>query len=160
METVLIIHGTGAGPSPDAKQSQWWQPGSSFCKSLDGLLAASGSRARCWSHLETGLPFNTGPPNRRRFVRQDPTTRRSGAEFHWSGNNSEVARRNAAVELRAYLRALEMEPRLDRYHLLAHSHGGNVVAHALDGLGFRAEKLGTITFLGTPFLHFRSPAER
>ena len=44
--------------------------------------------------------------------------------FHWSGANSELARRNAGQALFECL----FEP---SFHLVGHSHGGSVIWHAL-----------------------------
>src|SRR5450432_1381962 len=41
-----------------------------------------------------------------------------------------------------------------RYHIVAHSHGGNVVLHALRSLTKDPKKLGAVIFLGTPVLCF------
>jgi hypothetical protein len=41
-----------------------------------------------------------------------------------------------------------------RYHLVAHSHRGNVVLRALNFLPRDPKHLGTVVFLGTPFLDF------
>jgi hypothetical protein len=138
-ETVIVIHGTGAAPFPDRKEPRWWQAGGAFCQQLDHLLVTAGSRARCWSHINGYPPVDGHPPHLK--------------EFHWSGRNSEVARREAASELRSYLKEIEGTEWITRYHLVAHSHGGNVISYALDRLGFKPQKLGTIVFLGTPFFH-------
>src|SRR5687768_12788445 len=52
-----------------------------------------------------------------------------GLVFHWSGANSEASRRDAAEELMAVLD--DLERRQVRYHIIAHSHGGNVVWRAI-----------------------------
>ena len=43
-----------------------------------------------------------------------------------------------------------------RYHIVAHSHGGNVVLGALDALAENPRRLGAVVFLGTPVLKFSS----
>jgi hypothetical protein len=42
-------------------------------------------------------------------------------------------------------------------HIVAHSHGGNVVLHALRSVADDPKKLGAVIFLGTPVLHFSPP---
>src|SRR4051794_31883580 len=44
--------------------------------------------------------------------------------FHWSGANSERARRAAGERLLSVLSSYEKQGR--RYHLIGHSHGGSV----------------------------------
>lgn len=79
--------------------------------------------------------------------------------FAWGegGANSEVARRRGADDLLRYLGELEQRGDCSAYHLVAHSHGGNVVWQAL-GLAAAANKplakLGSWTTVGTPFLTF------
>lgn len=42
-----------------------------------------------------------------------------------------------------------------RFHLLGHSHGGNVILHALRAMPDAPAKLGAVIFMGTPVLSFR-----
>ncbi|MGZ9005377.1 MAG: hypothetical protein ACXW20_16500, partial [Burkholderiales bacterium] len=58
----------------------------------------------------------------------------------------------------AELQALEADPAIARYHLIAHSHGGNVLLHALRTTTEAPRKLGGVAFLGTPVLSFRHRA--
>lgn len=139
-ETVLVVHGTFANPSGlDASSPHfWWRSGGSFCKKLDAALDARGSAARCWLHSDV--------------VAQSRDDRMP--TFSWSGDNSEVARRLGARELAEQLERLEKHPGIRRYHLVAHSHGGNVVRRALRLLPQAPAKLGEVISMGTPFLHF------
>src|SRR5262249_3278096 len=41
-----------------------------------------------------------------------------------------------------------------RYHIVAHSHGGNVVLGALESMPEDPKRLGAVVFLGTPVLQF------
>jgi hypothetical protein len=80
--------------------------------------------------------------------------------FHWSGANLESARRDAAQSLSSILRQLEEQAR--PYHLVAHSHGGNVVWQAFlrcTSAGHKLRYLRGWTTLGSPFFSFqtRSP---
>lgn len=75
--------------------------------------------------------------------------------FHWTGRNSETDRRAAG---RALLRCfLALEARGQTYHVVAHSHGGSVLWHALVESARRKtylQGLKTWTTVGTPFLSF------
>src|ERR1700754_3163859 len=104
METIVIVHGTFA------ETFDWWLPGSDFCRTLDRLLGESGCEARCWSHVPSP---------------DDPLL------FRWSGLNSEQARVDAAEDLAAYLAIHLKNEDIERVHIIAHSHGGNIVANAL-----------------------------
>jgi hypothetical protein len=127
-ETVILIHGTYAGPMSGRRQ--WYERGSEFCSGLNAQLAALQSPARCWAHLPEGE-----------------------REFFWSGANSWVDRSAAAASLAAYLATLT--PRW-RCRLVAHSHGGNVCHEALDRLderGLQPPWDGKLVTMGTPFFH-------
>ena len=45
--------------------------------------------------------------------------------FHWSGENSQQERLNAATRLALIIN--DLESKQQKYHLVAHSHGGSVV---------------------------------
>ncbi len=93
------------------------------------------------------------------------------AVFHWSGDNSETARRQAARLLLAHMKQFDAR---GPFHMVAHSHGGSVLWEALclaveegeatpepkDGNGAGKQppaltRLKSWTTVGTPFLHFR-----
>lgn len=128
-ETVLVVHGTFAQPWVPAGGPNWWMPGGSFCVALDDALSRRGSAARTWHHLRT--------------TRQP---------FRWSSANSERARRRAGFALLDALHALEADPAIDKVHLVAHSHGGNVVLSALRSTTASLPKLGQLVFMGVPFV--------
>jgi alpha-beta hydrolase superfamily lysophospholipase len=132
-ETVIIVHGTFAAPELGA--SRWYQPTEPFIAKLNDALQKRGSAARCWAHCSQG-----------------------DQGFHWSGENSWVARTQAAAKLRSYVLNLRNEGWC--CHIVAHSHGGNVVLEALPqittALPFTAS-LGKIVTLGTPFMDAMSP---
>jgi pimeloyl-ACP methyl ester carboxylesterase len=73
--------------------------------------------------------------------------------FVWSGENSHEARLVAADQLAQFVCALNL-PLYARAHLIAHSHGGNVVLYALKEPAFRS-RVGSLSFMGTPFLEVR-----
>ena len=134
-ETVILVHGTFAAPDRvDAtnRRTQWYEEEHAFVGALNQELAALGSAATCWKH--------------RRGVAAPPQA------FAWSGENSWLGRREAAEALRLHLLALGQEGWVT--HVIAHSHGGNVVLEALDffGTGIPVWFKGKIVLFGTPAL--------
>src|SRR5262245_4769102 len=138
-ETVIIVHGTWAAPEPEAKR--WYQQidggdaAAGFVAKLDRALQKRGSVARCWAHCPAGDRI-----------------------FQWSGENSWIARTRAASALGDYVAKLRKDGW--RYHIIAHSHGGNVVVEALPQIVAAPtpdDMLGTIVTLGTPFIDTMSP---
>ena len=109
-ETVIIVHGTWAAPKPN--ECKWYQPPkdmpntASFVAKLDAALKQRGSPARCWAHCKDGAPI-----------------------FHWSGENNWIERSRAGVDLVHYVRKLRDDGWL--CHIVAHSHGGNIVADVM-----------------------------
>jgi len=142
IEPVLLIHGTFANKRNDDGRVDWWRPGSDCCRELDTLLAKEGSAARCWAQLRNG-----DAPGGAETHAQPP--------FAWSGANSERDRRDAGRALAAELTALEHDSRVRRYHLIGHSHGGNVILHALRAMTDRPQRLGAVIFMGTPVMSFK-----
>ncbi len=136
VQTVLLIHGTNANQKKTAPD--WWHTGSDFCLEVDALLQQKGSSARCWSHLAKN---NWDPP------------------FAWTGANSELARFTAGKALAEEITRLEEDLNTKQYHLVGHSHGGNVILLALRSLKFKPGKLGAVIFMGTPVLRFRHPED-
>ena len=139
-ETVIIVHGTWA--SPESGKEQWYYAGDrvhteGFIAKLNAVLQKRGSMARCWAHCREG----------------------GNQSFHWSGENSWVARTRAADALGDYVAKLRKEGW--RCHIVAHSHGGNVVVEALPKLIAPLEysvPLGRLVTLGTPFIDVITPA--
>jgi hypothetical protein len=159
---VLVIHGTGAAPEPGKPAWHQFDPAGedNFCRQLDEALGELGWRSSVWRR----------PPGW--------DGERGRLAFAWSGGNSHEARKQGAAELDGLLRRIrEADPRC-RIHLVAHSHGGNVVLAALDsylgwmrhlagaepeeaavsgedawarGLDPEFHRLGRLVFLGTPF---------
>jgi hypothetical protein len=129
-ETIIIVHGTWASPAPGV--TQWYQPSDkleTFTAKLDQALSDRGSSAKCWAHCPE---FEI---------------------FKWSGKNNWVDRIRASSELKAYVD--DVQSKGWRCHIIAHSHGGNIVIDAFtDRLnGHAPSKMqGKIVTLGTPFL--------
>lgn len=118
LEPVIVVHGTFA------QDNDWFRRHSVFCQTLDDQLKRSGSIAECWSCLAHG-----------------------NDEFRWSGANSELERRFAGWRLFEVLATLERRSDVVGYHIISHSHGGNVVISAV-GQGY-FKKLRTVTFTET-----------
>jgi hypothetical protein len=136
-ETVIIVHGTWA--APQAEKNQWYEPTDGvptegFTARLNAALQKRGSAARCWAHCSRG-----------------------GHGFHWSGENSWVARTRAADALGDYVAKLRKERW--RCHIVAHSHGGNVLVEALPKMTTLdySVPLGRLVTLGTPFMDVMTP---
>jgi hypothetical protein len=138
-ETVIIVHGTWA--APETGKDRWYYPSNrlrveGFVAKLDAALQKRGSMARCWAHCGED----------------------SNLCFHWSGENSWVARTRAADALGDYVVKLRKEGWL--CHIVAHSHGGNVVVEAIPKLIAHLEHsvpLGRLVTLGTPFMDVITP---
>lgn len=132
-ETIIIVHGTWAAQETGVKK--WYEPyedcqaSEGFVAKLDSALRERGSPAQCWAHCHG-----------------------SSKIFSWSGDNSWIARTNAALVLADYVTALTKEKWL--CHLIAHSHGGNVIVEALPRLlSIKENKfIGKIVTLGTSFI--------
>ncbi|MEL7487669.1 MAG: hypothetical protein AAGJ87_10710, partial [Pseudomonadota bacterium] len=74
--------------------------------------------------------------------------------FHWSGENSEQARRNAGDALFKKLRDMEKDGD-DDVALIGHSHGGSVLNHALFAASAKGAALDGVKSwitVGTPFI--------
>jgi hypothetical protein len=89
-------------------------------------------------------------------------TERLGGEvrfctFKWSGRNSFSARSDAAELLREHFRRIFSTYPDAHFYAIAHSHGGNVLASALDVN--LVQKLNALIFLATPFMIARPRSE-
>jgi hypothetical protein len=75
--------------------------------------------------------------------------------FEWTGNNDHGSRLAAAQELQSFMRGLIRDNPLDLHFVIAHSHGGNIILHALKDNQIRENISGVIT-MGTPFISCES----
>ena len=129
LEPVVIVHGTFAS------NAKWWQPNERFSQDLDKALKNLNCSARCWDGAPDSVPT-----------------------FGWSGRNTEVARNKASDDFSTFLIEMEVNEKIKKYHIVAHSHGGNVSVDALrkvfevNGNNRSQSKLGALICLGTPFL--------
>src|SRR5262249_2111840 len=96
-------------------------------RNLHSYLLQLGSGARCWAHI--GAQKNV---------------------FAWTGDNLESERLIGGNDLAKEITYLEARADISRYNIIAHSHGGNVVLHALRSLADDPRKLGAVIFLGAP----------
>jgi len=136
MATIITVHGTFAhvGSGPDAGSgaqltygtTPWWQSGSAFETDLRANVTA-----------EDGTPVDVRP-------------------FIWSGNNSEMERREAGARLLSQMQSLEKAG--ESYCVVGHSHGGSVISSALmQSIGNRVPLDGLQRWItvGTPFVELR-----
>ncbi len=132
---TLIIHGTFAA------DGMWWRLGNeerTFADRLEQGLTERGLAGTVWRPaLDAGFSYR---------------------DFSWSGQNLDAARKAGGKKLAASLEALarklgasEASPLV--VHLVAHSHGGNVVLEACRWLRGPV-RLGRIVMLGTPLIRF------
>jgi len=114
--------------SDDDEGDKWWQRGSQFWKAVSEKLCA------------------------------EATPCGEGRLFRWSGENSERARRAAAIDLYSTV-LLPLEEQGIGFHIVGHSHGGNVIRKALI-IAAKSKrpltKLRSWTTVGTPFLQIQS----
>lgn len=138
-ETVILVHGTFAAPV-DGKQ-QWHQPfeaggsADSFASKLNIALERYGSPARCWAHC---------------------TDARVQA-FFWTGNNSWLDRAEAASAISQHVASAKKDGWT--CHVVAHSHGGNIVMDALPSMTSAKPQTAPASqvYMGTPFIDTATP---
>jgi len=107
---LLVIHGTFNAPTPG--EIKWYQPGSTdpqnFCHQLEMQLEKLGLPDAVWRS------FNTDDA------------------FHWSGANDHNERLSAAERLANTFEQIVLKDSTARIHVVAHSHGGNVVLRSME----------------------------
>ncbi len=155
---VWIIHGTFNPPEPGTVK--WFETGrngvTTFCDALSERLMGTPLQGAVWR-----MPHG-------------PTV------FAWSGQNDHAERVAAGMKLASEMLEVVKRDPTARVHLVAHSHGGNVVLKAIEHYQefiqrpprFRiipspdinpsamaivqdspsSDRLGRVVFLGTPFL--------
>ena len=175
--TVILVHGTFAADDREEGTRRWWQRGSSFVQSLKRQIKS-----------ETDPKLTCAPPGEAQFysppwwkrlwrkytAKHRPTARSLPAldgVFHWSGENRESARRQAAALLLDHLNYFNSQ---GPFHVIAHSHGGAVLWEALSLAAASANpstpteptseqspsaptplrNLQSCTTVATPFLHY------
>ncbi|CAI7831228.1 unnamed protein product, partial [Closterium sp. NIES-53] len=108
---VIVIHGTFDAPPPGGAPT-WYQPPpageQNFCRKLSRLLAL-------------------GPIGQDAVWRDLPCSALPGIPypFHWDGSNTHAGRVTAAMKI------AQNDPAA-RIHLVAHSHGGNVLLKTIE----------------------------
>jgi len=138
-ETVIIVHGTWAAPDPVKRR--WYEP-------VDGRPG--------------GEPFTTKsstPPCKSAAHRPGAGRTVIAIQFlNGQAKNNWIARTRAASALADYVAKLQKEDW--RCHIVAHSHGGNVVVEALPKIMAAQasdNRLSKLVTLGTPFIDTMSP---
>lgn len=132
MATIITVHGTFA-----------------HMGGVPSDTAAPGTEAQWWqrdsatekdlARLVEGLD---GPVKFERFI--------------WSGDNSELARREAGTKLLRLM--LQLEAQGEPYCVVGHSHGGSVISNALTEAAVRKKSLDGLQrwiTVGTPFVSLR-----
>jgi hypothetical protein len=104
---ILIVHGTWAPPKPGV--IKWYQKCGEFARDLAQRLEDTAAAGSVW-----------------RSCAGDPT------DYSWSGSNTHVARLTAAKCLCDRITTIRNNDETARIHIIAHSHGGNVLLKALE----------------------------
>ena len=129
---IIHVHGTfsfsehaeATAEAINNNETIWWQRKSPFHEYLSTEFSDR------MDVVVEGKPLPRPRPWWRRWGSRTPSSplELDGA-FQWSGANSESLRRAAGKLLLGYLR--ELERNNIPYHIIAHSHGGNVVWQAM-----------------------------
>ncbi|CAI5465856.1 unnamed protein product, partial [Closterium sp. Yama58-4] len=115
---VIVIHGTFDAPPADGAPT-WYQPPppgeQNFCRKLSRLLAL-------------------GPIGEDAIWRDLPCSALPGIPypFHWDGTNTHAGRVTAAMKLHNLIDQIAQNDPAARIHLVAHSHGGNVMLKTIE----------------------------
>ncbi|CAI6009453.1 unnamed protein product, partial [Closterium sp. NIES-65] len=117
---VIVVHGTFDAPPVDGSRT-WYQPAApgeiNFCSKIDARLAEGPLGGGCvWRELPVE------PPARLRIP----------YPFHWDGTNTHEGRIDASHKLARLLDLIANGDPSARIHVIAHSHGGNVLLKAIE----------------------------
>lgn len=138
-EHIIFVHGTFAADESDTGQA-WWQNGSAFYNYIKSNL---------------GKQYSVNCSNNK--------------AFHWSGENTMLARRQGAQKLMKLLAGYDAKG--EGYHLVGHSHGGSLIwtAISMSTLDFeknvirkkvkeinRLKGLKSFITVGSPFILFEN----
>jgi hypothetical protein len=136
---IYLVHGTFAGePSPaDRRTRKWWEKDSPWSDALQNDIHNAAERLGSRVSVEIA-PLQWPEPGL------------------GPGPNLETERRRGGE---AILKAMEESEKAgQKYHIVAHSHGGSAVWHALIAAAAQQKKLPNLTSwttIGTPFLTFQ-----
>jgi hypothetical protein len=136
---IYLVHGTFAGEpsSVDRKTRKWWEKDSSWSDALQADVRTAAERLGGQVSVEIA-PLQWPEPGL------------------GPGPNLETERRRGGE---AILKTLEESERAGQhYHIVAHSHGGSAVWHALIAAAAQKQQLPHLkswTTVGTPFLTFQ-----
>lgn len=150
--SVIIVHGT------HDPEGEWWIETTlgSFAAQIDEGLVAAGAPAQVWriENLHVSAFRELRPKVSRNWLwipKHPPFGNREG-RFSWSGADYHGAGRLlGGTQLARYLETLTCLAPEETIHVIAHSHGCNVVKQATQVLR-NPVKLGRIAFLACP--HF------
>jgi hypothetical protein len=129
---VIVVHGTFDPPSPDDKVPKWYHPDpgnpKNFCTILADNLAKS-SMALGGSAVWRELPVWAPPKLRSVCCGIFPAEAEVVVPypFHWDGTNTHAGRIEGGRQLAVLMNTIGKNDPAARIHLVAHSHGGNVV---------------------------------
>lgn len=178
---ILFVHGTEDGPMPSL---EWMQRRAGFVPDCDMGFDPKSPNRKKWLHSEGPLGRYLARLKRRAQMRTrlEPRDRAhwkgekwwqldgyalrsisaalapsdggdlTYAAFTWSGANSEIERTNAAKDLLSVIRhhcSRGFAP-----HIIAHSHGGNVVRLAAYRNPRTFRHVRSVTTVGAPYLRY------
>lgn len=106
MHYVLIVHGTWN--APEAGETKWYQKGGAFAQALAQRLESTALAGAVWRNC-------AGKPT----------------DFSWCGDNTHECRLEAADRLYEEILGIQDVDETARIHIVAHSHGGNVVLKSI-----------------------------
>jgi hypothetical protein len=159
MAVIVTVHGTFAGENKDKtggrKKSRRPKSKTSAAQQPEPAIVESSSGASA----PTKIPWNEANSDFANRVRElvngvDGTLQWD--KFTWSGENSEASRRQHARGLLSKLFSLEQQK--SPYVVIGHSHGGSVLAFALQLAAKSGSSLPNMRAwitVGTPFLHHK-----
>lgn len=75
--------------------------------------------------------------------------------FKWSGKNTFRARHDGVAQLEAHVAKVEKDYQKAPHFLIAHSHGGSIVAYWIKRAETNHERIAGAAFLSTPFVAVR-----
>ncbi|CAI5468177.1 unnamed protein product [Closterium sp. Yama58-4] len=125
---VIVVHGTFDAPPSDGTHT-WYQPAvpgkHNFCSKIGALLARGPLGAdSVWRKLPAGCAAAGRAAGGRQGAAPYP--------FHWDGTNTHKGRVEAAEKLALLITDIACSDPAARIHIIAHSHGGNVLLKAVE----------------------------
>lgn len=131
---VIVVHGTFDPPSPDEKVPKWYQPDPENPKNFCTIMGEN------LDHLPLGkdavwrdLPVRAPPKLQSVCCGFIPAEQEQEVPypFHWDGTNTHGGRVAGGRQLAVLFNTIGKNDPAARIHIVAHSHGGNVVLAAV-----------------------------